>query len=461
MLEAPIGANAERWESAARKLNARQMPPPDEPRPAEADYDRVVESLEEYLDQRFLDNPNPGRTETFRHLTRVEYRNAVRDLLAIDIDVDELLPRDEASHGFDNITVANLSPALLERYIGAARKISRLAVGVHADAGAEKTYRVRPDITQDAHLAGTPIGTRGGAMVRHYFPQDGEYEIQARLMRDRNEELEGRPGDYGLEVAVDRERVALFPVVRPPLGAKDKHVDADLRARLHVSAGAREVSVAFLRRSASLQETVRQPLHVHYNFYRHPRIEPAVYEVTIRGPFGGRAAHDTPSRRRVFTCYPTQPEDESRCAELVLSNVMRRAYRREVSAVDLQAAMKFYHAAAQEEGFDAGVQSALSAILVSPHFLFHIERDPESAEPGAVYPISCYELASRLSFLLWSSIPDEELLGCAANDQLRQPEVLASQVARMLADNRSRSLSTNFAAQWLHLRNLDAVVPDM
>jgi hypothetical protein len=459
LLNASVADHAKNWESIVRKLVTRQMPPLGEPRPEDADYNKIVSQLAAELDRHAAQQPNPGRTDTFRRLNRTEYQNAIRDLLALDVDVTQLLPGDEASHGFDNITVTNLSPVLLDRYVSAAQKISQLAIGEHTEQAAEKTYRVRPDVTQDTHIPGTPIGTRGGAVIEHNFPQDGEYEIQTHLMRDRNEELEGLRDEHQLEVILDQNRVGLFEVERPRSGS-DKSVDANLTTRVKVTAGPHDVGVVFLKMSNSLLETVRQPLNVHFNFYRHPRIGPAIYQVTIRGPFQGSAPADTPSRRQVFVCYPQQEGEEVQCAERILLNLMRRAYRRQVTSADLESPMKLFHEGNQAGGFDAGIERALSAVLVNPHFLFRIERDPEGIPAGTAYHVSPTELASRLSFFLWSSIPDDELLELAAAGELQKPDVLESQIKRMLADDRANSLIENFTGQWLYLRNLDSVVPD-
>jgi mono/diheme cytochrome c family protein len=461
LLDTGIPHHAEQWETIVRKLAARQMPPAGELRPDESTYDDVISQLVTELDRNAAERPNPGRTETFRRLNRTEYQNAISDLLALDVDLSQLLPSDEASHGFDNITVTGLSPVLLDRYVSAAQEISRLAIGDRAVPAAEKTYRIRPDITQDTHIAGTPIGTRGGTVLRHNFPQDGEYEIQVRLMRDRNEELEGLRGTYQLDVLLDRDRVELFTIAPPPRGSSDKSVDANLKTRVEVSAGPHDVGVVFPKNPSSLLETVRQPLNVHFNYYRHPRIEPAVYQVTIRGPFNGKSGGDTPSRRRIFVRYPRDKDDEVECADRIILNLMRRAYCREVTRADLKAPMEFFHEGNRKCGFDAGIERALSAVLVSPHFLFRIEREPEGIPADTAYQLPPLELVSRLSFFLWSSIPDDELRKLAMEKQIQQPEVLEAQVVRMLADERSESLIRNFAAQWLYLRNLESVIPDM
>ena len=461
LFTAPISDHAEQWETIVRKLAARQMPPVDEPKPDEAAYQQVLDQLVGILDRHAAEHPNPGSTESFRRLTRTEYRNAIRDLLGLDVDVNELLPSDETSHGFDNITVTGLSPVLLDRYVSAAQKITRLAVGQRVEPAAETTFRVRPDVTQDTHLAGTPIGTRGGTVIRHHFPQDGEYELQAWLMRDRNEEVEGLRGKYRLEIALDRERVELFTIAPPPKGTSDKTVDANLQTRVHVPAGPHEVGVVFLKNPSSLLETIRQPLNVHFNYYRHPRIEPAVYQVTIRGPFNGESGEDTPSRKRIFVCYPQDSNEEEACAEKIVRNMMQRAYRRVVTDADLKSPMRFFREGNGEAGFDVGIERALSAILVSPHFLFRIERKPADVATDTAYPLPSVELASRLSFFLWSSVPDDELRTVAIEGRLHQPEVLQTQTRRMLADERSASLIQNFAAQWLYLRNLESFIPDM
>jgi hypothetical protein len=461
LIKEDIGRNQEDWEKVVRKLSARQMPPPDMPRPTDEEYESVLTRLESSLNAVAAANPNPGRTETFRRLTRTEYRNSIRDLLALEVDVVSLLPPDDSSHGFDNITVADLSPSLLNRYLSAAQTISRLAVGRAPPAPREDTFRIRPDITQDVHIAGLPIGTRGGAAIAYHFPQDGEYEIQIRLMRDRNDEVESLSEPHELEVLLDRERVALFEVKPPGDGITHHSLDAQLRARLQTTAGTHNIGVTFLAKSASLLETMRQPLNVHFNFYRHPRIGPAIHQVSIIGPFEPRGPGDTASRRRLFVCKPANSDQEEDCATRILSNLVRRVYRRPVDAGDLVTPMAFYREGRAEGDFETGIEAALSSILVSPQFLFRLEHDPPGVPAATAYQLDDVLLASRLSFFLWSSIPDDELLDLAAGGALRKPEVLARQVQRMLADKRSQSLVDSFAEQWLHLRNLDSINPDM
>ena len=461
LLEADFEANADVWERVVRKLTARQMPPKESPRPTESDFDAAITFLASTLDAGAAKSPNPGRTETFRRLNRTEYQNTIRDLLGLEVDITSLLPADESSHGFDNVTVADLSPSLLNRYVTAAQKISRLAVGSAPQAPGGEIVRIRPDITQDVHIDGLPIGTRGGALIRYHFPQDGEYEIQVHLMRDRNEAIESLSEPHELEVLMDRERVELFTIKPPPKGTSDQSVDANLKSRVKVTAGLHKLGVAFLKKPSSLLETTRQPLNVHYNFYRHPRLGPAVYEVSIVGPFETTGPGETESRRRIFSGRPTGPGDEEDCARRILSNLARRAYRRTVDDEDLRSSMEFFRQGRADRGFEAGIELAISSLLVKPQFLFRIERDPLGLPPGSPYRIEGAELASRLSYFLWSSMPDDELLDLAIRGELRQPEVIEQQVRRMLKDNRSRSLVDNFAGQWLYLRNLEGAIPDM
>jgi hypothetical protein len=461
LLAGELAPQAEAWEKVVRKLASRQMPPPEVTRPSERDRAAAVNWLETALDAASARSPNPGRSETFRRLTRTEYQNAIRDLLQLDVDVAALLPPDEASHGFDNITVADLSPTLVKRYLAAAEKISRLAVGAKAPEPRGEAYRVRPDITQDAHLEGLPLGTRGGVLLTHNFPVDGEYEVQVRLMRDRNEGIEGLREPHQLEVLLDRERMALFTVKPPAQGQSERDVDANLQCRMQVSGGPHKLGVTFLKRSSSLLETTRQPLNVHFNFYRHPRLGPAVYEVSVLGPLKSSGTSDAPSRQAIYTSRPNGAADEEACAQRILVNLARRAYRRPVNEDDVARLLEFYRQGRAEGNFEQGIESALAALLVNPQFLFRIERDPPGVAPGAAYRISDLELASRLSFFLWSSLPDEELLSLAERGELQRPGVIDGQVRRMLADERSQSLVKNFAAQWLYLRNLDAVTPDM
>ena len=459
ILPEDVSRHSDAWEKVVRKLNARHMPPIGKPRPDERTYSAIVSSLETTLDRAAAAKLNPGRTDTVRRLNRTEYQNTIRDLLALDIDAAALLPADEASHGFDNVTVGTLSPTLLDRYITAAQKIARLAVGGAQRAPGGDTIRIKPDITQEERVEGLPLGTRGGALIRHTFPQDGEYEFQLRLTRDRNEEVEGLKEPHEFLLLIDREQMR-NAIVRPP-GAKGHDlVDAHLKFRLPVKAGPHDLGVTFLKNPASLRETARQPYTAQFNMHRHPRSSPAVYQVSITGPFGAHGPGDTPSRSRIFIAQPKSPGEEETCAKQILSTLMRRAYRRPVSDADLARPMEFFRDGRKEANFDAGIEAALSAVLVSREFLFRVEQEPKGLAGKSPYRITDLELASRLSFFLWSSVPDDELLDVAARGQLNQPDVLAKQTRRMLADPRSRSLVSNFASQWLHLRNLDSITPD-
>jgi mono/diheme cytochrome c family protein len=455
------------WEKVVRKLRARQMPPVGKTRPDDPTYDAVISSLETLLDRAAGAKPNPGRTATIRRLTRTEYQNAIRDLLALEVDVASMLPADESSYGFDNVTVGDLSPTLLDRYISAAEKISRVAVGRPSRSPGGDTIRIPPDLTQEEHIAGLPVGTRGGAVVPYTFPVDGEYEIQIRLRRDRDEHVEGLSEAHELELLLDRERVQLFSV-KPPqpvagTSAPPSHetVDQHLKIRFPVSGGPHVLGVAFLKKPSLLLETPRKPYQAHFNSYRHPRIQPAIYAISIIGPYAPKGPGDTPSRRRIFLSRPANHGEEDGSAKRILTALMRRAYRRPVTAADLQGPFRLYREARAEGGFEAGIEMALSAVLVSPEFLFRVEPDPAGVPPKTAYRVSDVELASRLSFFLWSSIPDDELLDVAVAGKLHQPAVLERQVRRMLADPRSRALVSNFASQWLHLRNLDSITPDM
>ena len=459
ILPEDVSRHSDAWEKVVRKLNARHMPPIGKPRPDERTYSAIVSSLETTLDRAAAAKLNPGRTDTVRRLNRTEYQNTIRDLLALDIDAAALLPADEASHGFDNVTVGTLSPTLLDRYITAAQKIARLAVGGARRAPGGDTIRIKPDITQEERVEGLPLGTRGGALIRHTFPQDGEYEFQLRLTRDRNEEVEGLKEPHEFLLLIDREQMR-NAIVRPP-GAKGHDlVDAHLKFRLPVKAGPHDLGVTFLKNPASLRETARQPYTAQFNMHRHPRSSPAVYQVSITGPFGAHGPGETPSRSRIFIAQPKSPGEEETCAKQILSTLMRRAYRRPVSDADLARPMEFFRDGRKEANFDAGIEAALSAVLVSREFLFRVEQEPKGLAGKSPYRITDLELASRLSFFLWSSVPDDELLDVAARGQLNQPDVLAKQTRRMLADPRSLSLVSNFASQWLHLRNLDSITPD-
>ena len=496
------------WETVVRKLRAGAMPPPDRPRPDAGTYARFVTWLEDELDRAAAANPNPGRTEAFHRLNRTEYHHAVRDLLDLEIDVAELLPADGASYGFDNIAgVLGVSPTLVERYLAAARRISRIAVGRPAPSATAEVHRLPSDLGQDDWVAGMPFGTRGGGRFRHVFPQDADYDFRIRLARDAGDALGIFTVPHTLEVSLDGTLVRTFTVGEaPPAEAprdstdyrawrdRQRSADRDWEFRLPVGAGPRELQVTFVRRTAAYPETLRQP-------YRRPytsitggdtRVQPYLGSVTITGPFAatdGPPAAETPSRRRVFVCRPAGaaparqpsaagsarrprptgiravqrpglPAEQEACARRILSGLARRAYRRPVTAADLDVLLAFFDEGRRGAGFDAGIEMALRWLLASPEFVLRVEREPAGVGRGAIYPVSDLELASRLSFFLWSSVPDDELLDAAVAGRLREPDELERQARRMLADDRARALVTNFAGQWLHLRNVPAVVPD-
>ena len=478
---ANVGPDAERWELVVRKLRARSMPPAGRPRPTEAAYDGLVSHLETSLDRVAAANPDPGRTDTFRRLNRTEYQNAIRDLLALEVDVETLLPSDDSSHGFDNISVGGLSPMLLERYLSAAQKISRLAVGTPVRSAGAETIVLPPDLTQEDHFDGESFGTRAGTLVRYTFPADGEYQFELRLTRDRNELIEGLTEPHQMEVSVDGTRLQVFTLTPAPRAGQNDDVapqyvpeqaaDAHLNFRTRVTGGPHVVQVAFIKRPSALVETERQPYLASYNSDRTPRTQPALYSVSIAGPFNPSGIGDTPSRKRIFSCRPSKAGDEIGCARTIISTLARRAYRRPATTPEVDTLLGFYKQGRADGSFEHGVEMALRAMLTSPEFLFRIEREPSSAKlrskpatecarADGAYRIDDLELASRLSFFIWSSIPDDQLLDAAVKGRLKDAAVLEQQVRRMLADDRAEALVNNFAAQWLYLRNLNSTQPD-
>ena len=462
---------AEVGEKVVRKLRTGTMPPPNRPQLPVGDRDALVSWLETSLDAAAVSRPRPGRTEALRRLNRTEYQNAIRDLIALDIDAKSLLPPDESGYGFDNVIVGDLSPALLDRYISAAQKISRLAIGTTQTSLQSDVIRVAGDVTQEEHVPGLPIGTRGGIVVPYTFTQDGEYDIRVRLARNRGGFVGGlrEAGSHSLALLLDRRPIETLTVETPPQGDDHSLVDEHLRIRMPVTAGPHDLGITFVKNASSLLETERQPGQSHFNETRHPRLTPAVYEVSITGPYDPQGAFDTPSRRRIFVCglndqdglsTPSLDEEEE-CAARILSSLMRRAYRRPITDGDLAGPMGFYREGRAETSFDAGIGQALSAVLMNPSFLFRVEQEPTDSPTGAVYQVTDLEFASRLSFFLWSSIPDDELLDAAIRGELSQPAELERQTRRMLADPRSFNLASNFAGQWLRLRNLAAVSPNV
>lgn len=459
-----IPADAQWWEKVINKLRAGAMPPPGSPRPSKADAADLIAMLETTLDRDAIAKPNPGRFILHR-LNRTEYANTIRDLLALDIDVSSLLPPDDESYGFDNIAdVLGVSPALLEQYVNASRKIVRLATGDLTISPVVDTYRTRPDLSQDQQVEGLPLGTRGGFVVRHNFPLDGDYTLRIVLARNSVEVTRGLEEPHQIEILIDGDRVFQATVggkedtdlaTRNPISSREK-LEARLRFRAHIKAGPRNVGVTFVRKDHAEVDTLLQPfLRTTLDPVNEVGL-PHVDSLIVEGPHNPSGPGDTPSRRRIFVCHPANAGDELPCATKILTTLARRAYRRPVTEVDLEPLLSFYRAGREQGSFESGIQRALRLILSNPQFLFRIEREPAGLAASAVYRIDNVELASRLSFFLWSSIPDDELLGA----DLSAPAELAKQVRRMLADPRSESLVTSFADQWLFLRNLRAVTPD-
>lgn len=462
-----VAAHPEAWEKVVRKLRAGAMPPRPRPRPDEETYGQFRVWLEGELDRAATAERNPGRTEAFHRLSRTEYRNVVRDLFALDVDVEELLPADDTSYGFDNIAgVLGVSPTLMERYLAAARKISRLAVASPVPSPTADTFRIASDLGQDQRIEGLPFGTRGGIVLEYNFPEDADYVIE--VLPDGPLRIE----PHELEITIDGERVEVLVVGKSPddsdpRGLYTPEVGAQ-KVRIPVKAGPREIGVAFLRKTAAEPEGIRK-------LYLRPftgegsggdsRYQPYVESVTIAGPYessGARPLDDTPSRIAIFSCRPVSSAhaDELACAREILSQIARRAYRRPVTDDDVGRLLAFYDRGRESGSFDSGIEMALRRLLVSPEFLFRVERDPDGVAAGTNYAVTDLELASRLSFFLWSSIPDNELLDLAARGELSDAQVSTAQIGRMLADPRADALVANFAGQWLTLRNAAAVRPD-
>jgi hypothetical protein len=483
-----VGEDAEIWEKVVRKLHAKAMPPAGRARPDPSTYESLTSWLEAALDRAAAARPNPGRRPAFHRLNRLEYTNAIRDLLGLEIDGPSLLPADESAYGFDNIAnVLSLTPALIERYMLAARKISRLAIGDLTIRPSVATYRLSPSLSQQHRMTDDlPFGSRGGTAVRHHFPLDGEYVVKIRLGANY-----ASPAKRGLErreqldIRLDGTRIRLFHVGGECVGSSaprcqrvgtailgtseyERTADQDLEARFSAKAGTRLVGVSFMQRTEATEGAApaHSPLR-HSSFLQSLEGAMSVDSVLIEGPFNPSHPGDTPSRRRIFVCHPASGHDEEPCAKRVLATIARRAYRRPVTDRDVEMLLTSYRAGRSDKGdgrsnkgFEAGIQAALESLLVSPHFLLRVERDPEHVVRGAAYRISDLELASRLSFFLWSSVPDDQLFDLAVRGELRRPTVLEQQVRRMLADERATALVQSFGGQWLALRNLRSVAPD-
>jgi hypothetical protein len=514
-----VGAHAAEWEKVVVKLRAGLMPPAGVRRPSQTVIDEFTASLEAALDRAAAVNPNPGRTEPLHRLNRAEYQNAVRDLLGIEVDASNWLPTDEISYGFDNIAgVLKLSPLLAERYLNAAQKISRLALGTPAPPNGD-LYRVPDQLDQDVRLEGMPVGTRGGTRVDYLAPRDGEYDIKVRVGRGIDSDIPHFIGEQNLEISVDGERLHVFTlpatpgedlnierqVARAPgtgperrpravdangdpipdeVALARRKLDDDWVIRVPITAGLHEIRATFLMKTNAVSEGFRKPFLKPYigrgpTDNRETREGAALREMEIMGPINPGGSASSPSYQRVFVCRPAKATDEAACAKTILSKLARRAYRRPVTDADMSVLLNFYNEGRASGTFETGVELALQRILVSPSFLFRTEFEPDvvsgfsrTPAPGVVsgfsrtssnstiYRISDLSLASRLSFFLWSSIPDEELLDLAEKGKLREPAILAQQTKRMLADPRSQAFTTNFAGQWLSLRRLKDIVPD-
>ncbi len=462
-----VADGAETWEKVIRKLRGGMMPPIGRPRPASDDVYKLISWLETSLDRAGLAKPNPGRA-TIHRLNRTEYGNAIRDLLSLEIDVADLLPADDESNGFDNIAdVLKLSPSLLEQYLSASRKISSLVVGDPSIPVVTQRYAMPPDISQEDHIEGLPLGTRGGMLVRHNFPLDGQYDFRVFLLRNIIGYMKGLEWPHQLEITIDGERVFIAPVG----GAEDNKmsdanfaaaadtIDARLKSHISVKAGPHDVGVAFIRKNSAEYD---EPLEAHSRDHDLQNMNgiPLIERMDITGPYDATSSGDTQSRRRIFTCRPAIAADETPCAKKIVSTLARRAYRQPVSDADVDLLMSFYQSGRKNGNFEAGIENALSFLLTAPKFLFRAESDPAIVPSGGVYRVGDIELASRLSFFLWSSIPDDELLNLAAQGRLKDPAILDQQVKRMLADRKSDALVRNFAGQWLYLRNLQSSKPD-
>jgi len=470
-----VSLRAELWEKVVRKLQAGAMPPAGAPRPENAATQGFVTWLEGELDRAAAVRPQPGRPSIHR-LNRVEYGNAIRDLLGLEIDSHSMLPADDAGYGFDNIAdVLSVSPGLLERYMSAARRISQAAVGDPNIRPSIETYTAAKYLVQDARMdEQLPFGSRGGMAVRHNFPLDGEYVIKIRLQRTWRDEIRGIAEPHELEVRLDRERVKQFTIggqgpraiwargqAVPDPTEYELNADSGLEVRLTATAGQHLVGVAFVKETVEEEGFLRPDLPVtSFEFAGNRDTEPAVDTIQIAGPYNTKGSGDTVSRRRIFVCEPARPKDEEACARRIIGGLARRAYRRPVTDADIQPLVQLYRSGRQKGRFEAGIELALRKILVSPEFLFRIEHDPDRIAPATAYRITDVELASRLSFFLWSSIPDEELLAVAERGELSNAPMLEKQVRRMIADQRASALVSNFAGQWLYVRNMRTHAPD-
>jgi len=461
-----VGEQPDVWERVVLKIRTGSMPPSGRPRPSGSESNEMVAWLEQELDRAALENPNPGRP-TLHRLNRTEYRNAVRDLLGIEID-PSLLPADNPAYGFDNNADAlTLSSALTERYLAAAARVGQMALGRPGGSPIPETVFVPTDRDQGRRVSeDLPLGSRGGTAFQHYFPADGEYFFE---MRPKEGGVDGgfegvTKEPHQLDVSLDNVRVWSgivggldFDGVRGD--ARTTKVLETLRFRVPVSAGSRQVQVYFAAKTSAYLEDLFDP-YLRRDPYRARNGEPVISSVTITGPLPGTSSiGESPSRRKIFVCTPVSLGEEEDCARTIISTLARRAYRRPVTDTDLEVPLALYRDNSRKSGFESGIELAIRGILVSPNFLFRFESQPEAVAANTPYRISSLEFASRLSFFLWSSLPDDELIELAATDRLFEPEVLRRQVQRMLMDPKSAALVDNFAGQWLHIRNVEGFQP--
>jgi hypothetical protein len=472
---AEAGQHPEIWERVVRKLRVAMMPPSDAPQPAAIERAAFVSWLERRLDRAAGERLDPGPS-LVRRLNRAEYANAVRDLLHVEVDATALLPPDDSAYGFDNIADAlNTSPAHVEQYLSAAGKIAALAVGDPETGPAAQTFRIRQDESQDIPVVGMPLGTVGGGMARVVLPLDGEYRLDVTYFKSNLGAMKGLEFPHEFEIAVDGERVhfatiggtADFTELMRNITEAADAVSKRSSTTLPLTAGAHDISVGFLYAGAQLGTTRYQPFLRSSQDILDATGHPHIETLTVTGPYNPTGPGHTASRARIFTCRPADASGEAQlssadrsCAEDILSALARRAYRGANTEEDVGELLAFYDSGSRARGFEGGIEAAIERLLSSPKFLFRIERAPESVEPGAAYPLTDLELASRLSFFLWSSIPDDELLALASAGELAKPKVYEAQVARMLADPKAAALVDNFAGQWLYLRNLDSFVPN-
>ena len=463
-----LAAGAAVWEKSVKKLRVGMMPPQGAAQPDAASRAELIAWLTTSLDKAAALKPTPSRPVLHR-LNRAEYANAVRDLLALDVDPSTLLPPDDSAYGFDNVgDVLGMSPVLLERFMEASNKVSALAIGDPDIGVAGQVFRIRQDASQDTHIEGLPIGTVGGIAANVTLPLDGEYQLAVKMFRTNLGVMRGLEYEHDIEYTVDGARVHTFRMggeadFKANLVNMTKAgdvVDERGRIKLKLSAGPHVITAAFIARSDATNPTRLQPFIRSSTDTRDTSGHPHFDTFTITGPFNASGSGDTPSRRKVFSCRPTSRGDEDACAKKIIAHIARLAYRGDVTDVDSERLFGFYQAGRKEGNFDRGIQKALQRMLASPKFCFHIEQDPTGLAPGTVYRINDRELASRLSFFLWSSIPDTQLLDAAAQNKLHTPAVLEQQVRRMLADPKAEALTTNFAGQWLYLRNLRNMQPN-